>query len=161
MKIFAVTAFFLWSLEASVAFVPLQSGPLFSRLARFGAEGEGEIPKRSRLEGNQVAPSQADLIVMDKMINKLANAKPYELPNAVRRAFRVISSPKFFIRIATLADESKDPEEKEKLAALASNLVAVLGVVVETTQETLDERAKEVEAWDWRIPSSPPSFSDG
>ncbi len=81
---------------------------------------------------------------MDEMIEKLANAKPYELPNAVRRAFRVVSSPQFFMRIALLSDKAEG-EEKEKLTALASNLVATLEVVVETTEETLDERAKEVE----------------
>jgi hypothetical protein len=83
---------------------------------------------------------------MDEMITKLADAKPYELPNAVRRAFRVVSSPQFFMRIAELTDKATDSEEKEKFAALASNLVATLEVVVETTEETLDERAKEVEA---------------
>jgi len=81
---------------------------------------------------------------MDEMIMKMANAKPYELPNAVRRAFRVVSSPQFFMRIAILSDKAEG-EEKEKLAALASNLVATLEVVVETTEETLDERAKDVE----------------
>lgn len=82
---------------------------------------------------------------MDEMITKLANAKPYELPNAVRRAFRVVSSPRFFMRIAELSDKATDSDEKEKLNSLASNLVATLEVVVETTEETLDERAKEVE----------------
>lgn len=82
---------------------------------------------------------------MDEMVTKLANAKPYELPNAVRRAFRVVSSPRFFMRIAELRDKTTDPKENEKLTALASNLVATLEVVVETTEETLDERAKEVE----------------
>lgn len=83
---------------------------------------------------------------MDEMITKLADAKPYELPNAVRRAFRVVSSPQFFMRIAERNDKATDPVEKEKLAALASNLVATLEVVVETTEETLDERANDVEA---------------
>lgn len=82
---------------------------------------------------------------MDEMVMKLADAKPYDLPNAVRRAFRVVSSPRFFMRIAELTDKATDPVEKDKLAALASNLVATLEVVVETTEETLDERAKEVE----------------
>ena len=80
------------------------------------------------------------------MITKLSNAKPYELPNAVRRAFRVISSPQFFMRIAERTDAATDETEKEKLGALASNLVSTLEAVVETTEETLDERAKEVEA---------------
>lgn len=109
------------------------------------SDNEPSIPKRSRLQGNQVNPTARDLEVMDEMIMKLANAKPYELPNAVRRAFRVISSPKFFMRIAELTDATKDETEKEKLGALASNLVATLEVVVETTEEQLDERAKEVE----------------
>jgi hypothetical protein len=40
---------------------------------------------------------------------------------------------------------AEDGEEKEKLRALASNLVATLEAVVETTEEQLDERAREVE----------------
>jgi hypothetical protein len=99
----------------------------------------------SRLEGNQRDPSQEDLEIMDLMINKLADAKPYDLPNAVRRAFRVCSSPQFFMRIAARADEATNEEEKEKLSALASNLVATLDAVVSTTEEQLDERAKEVQ----------------
>lgn len=82
---------------------------------------------------------------MDEMITKLAEAKPYELPNAVRRAFRVCSSPRFFMRIAERSDAATDDLEVEKLSALASNLVATLEAVVETTEETLDERAKDVE----------------
>ena len=49
------------------------------------------------------------------------------------------------MRIATLADDADDGTQKEKLSALASNLVATLEAVVETTEEQLDERAKEVE----------------
>ncbi|VEU39362.1 unnamed protein product [Pseudo-nitzschia multistriata] len=104
-----------------------------------------EQPRVSRIEGNQREPNDNEKKLMDEMIVKLANAKPYELPNAVRRAFRVISSPRFFMRIAELTDKAEDEAEKEKLAAFASNLVATLEVVVETTEETLDERAKEVE----------------
>jgi len=99
----------------------------------------------SGIEGNQREPSQKEKESMDEMITKLADAKPYELPNAVRSAFRVVSSPQFFLRIAERTDAVTDPDEKEKLAALASNLVSTLNVVVETTEETLDERAKEVE----------------
>jgi hypothetical protein len=104
-----------------------------------------ETPRRSRIEGNQRDPTEQEKQVMDEMITKLANAKPYELPNAVRRAFRVISSPRFFLRIAERIDLANDETEKEKLNALASNLVSTLEAVVETTEETLDERAKEVE----------------
>lgn len=99
----------------------------------------------SRIEGNQRQPTQQDKAIMDEMINKLADAKPYDLPNAVRRAFRVVSSPQFFLRIAERTDAAKDETEKEKLAALASNLVSTLEAVVETTEEKLDERAREVE----------------
>lgn len=81
---------------------------------------------------------------MDEMIDKLSLAKPYELPNAVRRAFRVCSSPQFFMRIAERSDKASG-EEQERLSALASNLVSTLEAVVETTEEQLDERAKEVE----------------
>ena len=104
-----------------------------------------EQNKGSLIEGNQRNPSDQEKQLMDEMITKLADAKPYELPNAVRRAFRVVSSPQFFLRIAERADSAIDEDEIEKLAALASNLVATLEVVVETTEETLDERAKEVE----------------
>ena len=102
-------------------------------------------PNRSRIEGNQREPTDRDIEVMDEMITKLSDAKPYELPNAVRRAFRVISSPQFFLRIAQRTDMASDATEKAKLEALASNLVSTLEAVVETTEETLDERAKEVE----------------
>lgn len=99
----------------------------------------------SRIEGNQRDPTKEELQLMDEMITKLADAKPYELPNAVRSAFRVVSSPQFFLRIAERMDKVMDPIENEKLAALASNLVATLEVVVETTEEQLEARSKEVE----------------
>ncbi|KAG7367590.1 hypothetical protein IV203_030261 [Nitzschia inconspicua] len=100
---------------------------------------------RSRIEGNQREPTEQELQIMDEMIDKLSVAKPFELPNAVRRAFRVISSPRFFLRIADRTDKAKDEMERKKLETLASNLVATLEAVVETTEEKLDERAKEVE----------------
>jgi hypothetical protein len=101
--------------------------------------------RRSNLDGNTREPTPEEIEIMDEMINKLADAKPYELPNAVRRAFRVISSPRFFMRIADRADKAANSMEMEKLSALAANLVATLEAVVETTEETLDERAKGVE----------------
>jgi hypothetical protein len=100
---------------------------------------------RSRFEGNQREPTNEELAVMDEMISKLANAKPYELPNAVQRAFRVVSSPKFFLRIAERTDLTKDALEKEKLRVLASNLISTLGAVVSTTEDKLDETAKILE----------------
>lgn len=103
-------------------------------------------PGASRFEGNQRLPSAEELSLMDEMIDKLANAAPYELPGAVKRAFRIIRSPPFFLRIAQRTDEAATAEEKEKLAALATNLVSTLEVVVETTEEQLDERATNVEA---------------
>lgn len=99
----------------------------------------------SRIEGNQREPSAQELEVMDEMITKLANAKPYELPNAVQRAFRVISSPRFFLRIAERTDQCQDDQEKEKLAALASNLVSTLDAVVSTAEEKLGDIAVDVE----------------
>jgi len=101
--------------------------------------------RRSFFEGNQRPPTEEELQVMDEMIDKLGEAKPYELPNAVQRAFRVISSPQFFLRIAARQDQAADIEQKEKLAALASNLVSTLEAVVSTTEDRLDERSKEVE----------------
>lgn len=90
-------------------------------------------------------PSAADLAVIDDMITKLSNAKPYELPNAVSRAIRVVSSPRFFLRIAERADTATDPMEKEKLSAFADNLVNTIQAVVSMTEDSLDERAKDVE----------------
>lgn len=99
----------------------------------------------SRFEGNSRPPSAEELVIMDEMVGRLADAKPYELPNAVRRAFRVISSPQFFVRIAELTDLAQDTTQKEKLAALSVNLVNTVEVVIQTTEETLDERALDVE----------------
>lgn len=99
----------------------------------------------SRLEGNQSDPNEKDIATMDEMITKMADAKAYELPNAVRRAFRVCSSPRFFIRIAERADMTDDEIEKEKLSVLASNLAATVEAVISTTTDQLDERANDVE----------------
>lgn len=90
-------------------------------------------------------PSGDELAIMDEMIDKLAAAKPYELPAAVKRAFRIIRSPPFFLRIAERTDAAATDEERERLQALASNLASTLEVVVETTEEQLDERAANVE----------------
>jgi hypothetical protein len=128
----------------SPASKPISSSKFTSTTCLF--ESAGTPPnRRSKIEGNQRQPTERDIEVMDEMITKLADAKPYDLPNAVRRAFRVISSPQFFLRIAQRTDMATDDVEKAKLGALASNLVSTLEAVVETTEETLDERAKEVE----------------
>lgn len=82
---------------------------------------------------------------MDDMITKLSNAKPYELPNAVSTAIRVVSSPRFFMRIAERNDMETDPAEKEKLASLAQNLVSTIEAVVSTAEDRLEDRAKNVE----------------
>ena len=83
--------------------------------------------------------------IMDDMITKLASAKPYELPNAVSRSIRVVSSPHFFLRIAARADAATDPVEKEKLSSLADALVTTIQAVVSMTEDSLDEKAKDVE----------------
>jgi len=83
---------------------------------------------------------------MDEMITKLSDAKPYELPNAVSKAIRVVSSPQFFLRIAERADQAADDSvEKEKLSALASNLVSTLEAVVSTAEDRMDRGALDVE----------------
>ncbi len=100
---------------------------------------------RSRLGGNQREPTIQEISIMDDMITKMMKAKPYELPNAVSKAIRVVSSPRFFMRIAERADVATDEVEKEQLAALASNLVTTIEAVVSTTEDKLDDRAKDVE----------------
>mmetsp|Transcript_16024 Transcript_16024/g.38489 ORF Transcript_16024/g.38489 Transcript_16024/m.38489 type:complete len:342 (+) Transcript_16024:123-1148(+) len=114
--------------------------PLF-----LSGQDDSEPRRQSRFEGMQREPTAADLTVIDDMITKLSEAKPYELPNAVSRAIRVVSSPQFFLRIAERADEASDPIEKEKLSALAENLVNTIQAVVSMTEESLDERARDVE----------------
>lgn len=100
----------------------------------------------SRIEGNQREPTEQDIQVMDQMIEKLIAAKPYELPNAVQRAFRVIRSPQFFLRIAQLTDQATDKDLKERYNVLAQNLVSTLDAVVSTAQDTLDDCADAVES---------------
>lgn len=107
-------------------------------------DGQNDPLKNSRIDGNQRAPSPNEIAIMDEMITKMMNAKPYELPNAVSKAIRVVSSPRFFVRIAERSDMAS-AEEKQKLSALAENLVTTLEAVVSTTEDKLDERAKEVE----------------
>jgi hypothetical protein len=117
-----------------------------SRLFLSSDAGDSLEKRRlSRLEGNNRPASADELKIMDEMIDKLADAKPYDLPNAVQRAFRVISSPQFFMRIAARADETTDETQQEKLSALAANLVSTLEAVVSTTEDRMDERAKDVE----------------
>lgn len=82
---------------------------------------------------------------MDDMITKLSNAKPYELPAAVSKSIRVVSSPRFFLRIAERVDVEQDPLQVEKLQTLAENLTATINAVVSTTEEKLDDRARCVE----------------
>jgi hypothetical protein len=119
----------------------------------------------SRLEGNQRIPLAEEIALMDAMIDKLVDAKPYELPGAVKRAFQVIRSPKFFLRIAERSDQAKTAAEKERPQTLASNLVSTVEAVVETTKEQLDERASlvqkviqaaaEPESGEFYVPLSP------
>jgi hypothetical protein len=61
---------------------------------------------------------------MDEMIDKLAD-KPYDLPNAVQRAFRVIESPIFIMRIAARADENKLTKRNRETTALCGQSVSV------------------------------------
>ncbi len=82
---------------------------------------------------------------MDDMITKLMVAKPYELPNAVSKAIRVVSSPRFFMRIAERADISTDEVEKQQLSSLAENLVSTIEAVVSSAEDKLEDRAKLVE----------------
>jgi len=92
--------------------------------------GEGaDIPRKSRLGGNSREPSIQEISIMDDMITKLMTAKPYELPNVVSKAVRVVSSPRFFMRIAERADIATDEVEKEQLSSLATNLVSTIEAV--------------------------------
>ena len=100
---------------------------------------------KSRFDGNQREPTIQEISIMDDMITKMSKAKPYELPNAVSKAIRVVSSPRFFMRIAERVDMAENDVEKEQLSALAANLVTTIEAVVSSTEEKLDDRAKAVE----------------
>jgi len=89
-------------------------------------------------------PSPQELELMDQMISKLASSEVYELPNAISRSIRVVSSPQFFMRIAELADGAEG-DEKERLAALATNLVSTLEAIVSTADDRMNEKAKNLE----------------
>lgn len=142
MKFAAGVALFL-GLTPCSGFAPMSRSSWTRNMSSISSKSL-KMSSSSRIEGNQRDPTEEELAIMDEMITKLADAKPYDLPNAVRRAFRVCSSPQFFMRIAARADEATN-DEKEKLSALASNLVATLDAVVSTTEDQLDERAKEVQ----------------
>uniref|UniRef100_A0A7S2PC84 Plastid lipid-associated protein/fibrillin conserved domain-containing protein n=1 Tax=Leptocylindrus danicus TaxID=163516 RepID=A0A7S2PC84_9STRA len=113
--------------------------------AFFASSGLRSSIGESGLEGNRRAPTPNEIAIMDEMITKLANAQPTELPNAVSKAIRIVSSPQFFMRIAQRSDMEQDEEQKEKLSVLANNIARTLEVVVSTTENRLDERSKEVE----------------
>jgi hypothetical protein len=100
---------------------------------------------QSRIQGNQRLPTPQEYAVMDEMITKLSNAPVYEWPLAVQRAFRVVSSPQFFLRVAHRVDTATSPQEKERLQTLASNLVSTIEAVISTTQDQMNERASQVE----------------
>ena len=119
------------------------TSPLFLSSSKDSSSSGGR--RQSGFEGMQREPTAADMAIIDDMITKLSNAKAYELPNAVSRSIRVVSSPQFFLRIAERVDKATDEMEKEKLSALADNLVNTIQAVVSMTEDNLDERAKDVE----------------
>mmetsp|Transcript_17361 Transcript_17361/g.32915 ORF Transcript_17361/g.32915 Transcript_17361/m.32915 type:complete len:354 (+) Transcript_17361:129-1190(+) len=116
-----------------------------TRLAMESGNFEQSPTGQSRIHGNQREPTIQELSIMDDMITKLMKAKPYELPTAVSKAIRVVSSPRFFMRIAERVDIATSEVEKAQLSALASNLVTTIEAVVSTTEDKLDDRARGVE----------------
>lgn len=119
--------------------------PAFRTAMKMSEAGGEEAPRQSQLGGNTREPTIQEISVMDDMITKLSQAKPYELPNAVSKAIRVVSSPRFFMRIAERADISTDEVEKQQLSSLAENLVTTIEAVVSSAEDKLEDRAKLVE----------------
>lgn len=149
-----------------ISYTPSMSTSINTPTILSMAQDDEEQPMRqSGLEGNRREPTAQEISIMDDMITKLSQAKPYELPNAVSKAIRVVSSPRFFMRIAERADMASSAVEKEQLSTLATNLVATLEAVVETTEDRLDERAQlletivkaaaEPESGEFLVPLSP------
>lgn len=136
------------ALSSSVAdaFVSAPSRPRSSFVVVGAANaGEDGASRSSSLEGNRREPTVAEIAAIDDMITRLLAAEPYELPKAVSSAVRVVSSPRFFLRIAERADMEDSPEKKEQLAALANNLLSTLEAVVSVSEDRADERAAEVQ----------------
>lgn len=146
--------FLIFPLSACLGFTPLSFRPSSSRvalslsppsfLALTSHNDDDQSRRQSRLEGMQRRPTPTDIAVIDDMITKLGNAKPYELPAAVAPAIRVVSSPQFFLRIAERADAS-DPQERAKLGALADNLVNTIQAVVSMAEDGMADRQRDVE----------------
>lgn len=101
---------------------------------------------KSRILGNQVEPTEDQLEIMDEMIRKLQKASMAEIPLAMQKAFRVISSPKFFLRIAELADTASDETERQELTTLATTLTKALESVVASGKLELDQRSLDLRA---------------
>jgi len=125
-------------------------GALFAGKDDDGKDDDEDGPpyidaSESYLEGNRREPTAREISIMDDMITKLANAEVYELPNAVSKSIRVVSSPKFFMRIAERVDMTTDALEKVKLSSLSENIAATLSAVVTTAEDRMDERAKTLE----------------
>lgn len=99
----------------------------------------------SRLEGNQRPPSEEELEIMDTMLDKLKQAAPYELPAAVQRAYRVVSSPPFFLRLAERADQAQSDDEREAWLALANNVVSTVQAVRSTASESMEATTAAVQ----------------
>jgi hypothetical protein len=70
-------------LVASSSISAREVGPLFLSSRSSSSSSNDGRPRSSRIEGNSRQPNAEEIKVMDEMITKLANAKPYDLPNAV------------------------------------------------------------------------------
>lgn len=153
MRILFASTYLLAIATSSLAFIPNShrisrhmSIHSSSNMVKLQMSNEGSNEQRqSRLGGNSREPTIAEISIMDDMITKLMTAKPYELPNAVSKAIRVISSPRFFMRIAERADIATDEIEKQQLSSLADNLVSTIEAVLSSAQDKLEDRAKLVE----------------
>jgi hypothetical protein len=76
----------------------------------------------------------------DALINELAACEVFDLPAKVRRegVLRAVGRPAFFLRIAERCDGAEGGE-RERLAALAGNLQATLGAIVEVAEAKMDD----------------------
>lgn len=76
----------------------------------------------------------------DALINELAACEVFDLPAKVRRegVLRAVGRPAFFLRIAERCDGAEGGE-RERLAALAGNLQATLGAIVEVAEARMDD----------------------
>lgn len=127
-------------LSLLLVFVPLESNS-FTQHAVQSRRFSTRIRQTVRCSA-----SKEDVSKDDDLIRNMATAPAYEVPNLVSASLTAVSKPSFFIRIAELSDEAESEEEKEKLAALAGNVMNALEVIMQKTDERIGTASETLQS---------------